>query len=130
MTTKKLRVRAVDGACVSDFERLEAPINPANRFIGRVFKETSPGHYGFVPTDEVEEVPARAEYIKALRDGDLLPADEETARAAGLKFSLETIGGGGAGGEPASESDTRASTADAVPPQTSAGETSAAIGGE
>ncbi len=35
---------------------------------------------------EVLEVPMRGEYIRHLRDGDLWPADVETARAAGVAF--------------------------------------------
>lgn len=83
MQTNKLRVRAHGTACVQNYERLEAGVNC---FIGRDFKEVEPGRHAFVPNDQIVEVPARAEYLKALRDGDLDAADEATARAAGLKF--------------------------------------------
>lgn len=89
MPEKMLRVRAQGDALVPNYERQEASINAARCFIARAYKEVEPGKYAFVPTNEVAEVPARAEYIKALKDGDLLPADAETASAAGLKFEAE-----------------------------------------
>lgn len=38
-------------------------------------------------TDHPQEVPYRAEYVQAAKEGDLHPADEETARICGLRFS-------------------------------------------
>lgn len=84
MPTTMLRVRARGDASVPNFERLEQGVNC---FIGRDFKELEPGKHAFVPNGETVEVPSRAEYIKALRDGDLEPADQETAEAAGLKLA-------------------------------------------
>jgi hypothetical protein len=84
MEPKTLRVRARGDSLVQNYERLDLGVNA---FIGRVFKETSPGRHGFAPTNEVVEVPYRAEYVKALREGDLEAADEATALAAGLTFA-------------------------------------------
>lgn len=87
MTPKTLRVRPRGDALVQDHERLSAGVNA---FIGRRMSELEePGTYGFVPTGEDAEVPYRAEYVKALKDGDLLPADDATAKAAGLSFPDE-----------------------------------------
>lgn len=83
MQTKVLRVRAHGDASVPNYERLDQGVNC---FIGRVFTELEPGRWGFVPTTDIVEVPSRAEYLKAIRDGDLVPADGETARAAGMKY--------------------------------------------
>lgn len=47
---------------------------------------------GWPATETPQEVPERAEYIQACRDGDLWPADEATARACGVKFD-PTLGG-------------------------------------
>ena len=70
---------------VQNHERLAAGINS---FIGMAFRELEgrPGEYGFVVLDEVVEVPNRVEYMQALRAGDLLPANEETADLAGVEF--------------------------------------------
>ena len=70
---------------VQNHERLEAG---TNSFVGMAFRELEgkPGEYGFVVLDEAVEVPNRVEYVQALRAGDLLPADQETADLAGLKF--------------------------------------------
>lgn len=84
MPTTMLRVRARGDASVPNFERLEQGVNC---FIGRDFKEVEPGKHAFVPNDKVEEVPSRAEYLKALRDGDLEAADRATAEAAGIKLA-------------------------------------------
>lgn len=85
MMPKTLRVRPRGDALVQDHERLDAGVNA---FVGRRFQELpdTPGQHGFVPTGEDATVPYRAEYLKALQDGDLLPADEATAKVAGVKF--------------------------------------------
>ncbi len=41
---------------------------------------------GYPSTGKAQEVPARAEYMFAGRDGDLWPADEETASYCGVAF--------------------------------------------
>ena len=83
MTPKKLRFHARGEALVQDFERMEAGIKA---FLGRKYQEVEPGVWGFVPTNEAAEVPYKAEYVKACKDGDLLPADEATAKACGVAF--------------------------------------------
>lgn len=40
----------------------------------------------WVPRTEPESIQACPEYARALRQGDLIPADEETATAVGLTF--------------------------------------------
>ncbi len=84
MLPKTLRVLAHEDKSVPNYERLDLGVNC---FLGRSFRETEPGRFGFVPTHEIVEVPTRAEYLKALLDGDLSPADEATAKAAGVKYT-------------------------------------------
>lgn len=86
METKTLRVVARGTAMVPDFERMEAG---TRAFIGRKYIETKPGTFGFDPIGMPVEVPNRAEYIKALIDGDLWPADKATADACGLRYDAE-----------------------------------------
>lgn len=58
----------------------------------------------FAPTKEPSEVRLHPEYIKAVADGDLWPADEKTAQLCGVKFD-SSFGGeklaieGGVAGE-------------------------------
>ena len=80
---KKLRFRARGSALCQHFERLDAGIKS---FVGRRVQEVEPGQFGFVPTGETEEVPYRAEYVRACKDGDLWAADQETADACGVPF--------------------------------------------
>jgi hypothetical protein len=87
MRMMKLRFRASGTALVQNHERLDAGVKS---FVGRKWQEIEPGHFGFVPTGEAEEVPARAEYAKACRDGDLLPADEATAKYCGVAFESDS----------------------------------------
>jgi len=90
-----LKVRAAHTAMCPDFEALEDGVM---RYIGRRFDPTI-GHDrpkkkgelprkqgGWVPVDDPVEVPFRAEYLQELRAGALLPADEDTARLAGVPF--------------------------------------------
>lgn len=83
MTPKKLRFRARGEALVQNFERLEAGIKS---FVGRKFVQVEGDQWGFKPTGESEEVTYCAEYVKACKDGDLWPADAETAAACGVPF--------------------------------------------
>jgi hypothetical protein len=82
----------------------EASENHVRRFIGRRVDRTI-GHDevnpengqtvktgGFPSTGEAEEVPYRAEYLFAVRDGDAWAADEETAKVCGVPFD-PTFGG-------------------------------------
>jgi len=94
MTPKPLRFRARGTALVTDFERLDAGIKA---FVGRKFLEVEEGKRGFVPTGNDQEVPYRAEYVKACKDGDLWPADAFTAVVCGVSFDPKF-------GEPPTES--------------------------
>lgn len=99
--TMTLRLRARGTALCPHFEAHESG---TRRFIGRRYdrtlgfdeKDPLTGNVtktgGFPSTGKVEEVPYRGEYIHALRDGDVWPADEETARVAGVPFD-PTFGG-------------------------------------
>lgn len=88
----KLRFHARGSALVQNFEHLEAG---KKSFLGRRYTQLAApdtndpedfGTWGFAPTGSVAEVPYRAEYVKACKDGDLWPADEETAKACGVAF--------------------------------------------
>lgn len=83
MTPRMLRVRARGTASVPNYEAQEAG---TRRFIGRKYIEVEPGQWGFAPTGETEEVPLQSDYLKAIKDGDLWPADRETADIAGVEF--------------------------------------------
>ena len=92
---QKLRVRAVGDVMVQDYFAMRQGVR---RFVGRrldtkqgdtwVDPETQLQHRQavFVPMGEPEEVPDCPEYRKALKYGDLEPADAETAKAVGLEF--------------------------------------------
>ncbi len=93
MTPKTLRVRLRDNSpepppSVQNYERLDAGVNSVNCFLGLKLTEMSPGVFARVPTGETLEVPFRAEYVKALHDGDLVAADADTAKLAGLDVPL------------------------------------------
>ena len=85
---KKLRFHASGDALVQNFDKLEAGIKS---FLGRKYMEVEPGLWGFVPTGGAEEVPYRAEYVKACKDGDLIAADAETAKACGVAFDEKGV---------------------------------------
>jgi hypothetical protein len=68
---------------VTDYEALAAGVR---RFVGRDFDPNVGNAGGWVEKSEPSEVPERAEYILALKAGDLLPANEETAKLAGSAF--------------------------------------------
>ena len=77
---RKLRVLPSGTAMVPDFEAQEQGVR---RFIGRKL-DVEKG--GFVPLDEPVEVPFRAEYLLAVRDGDLECADEASAQLCCVPF--------------------------------------------
>ena len=68
-----LLVRAVGATLVVNYEALESG---ARRFIGRTFLASAGPNGGWPASAEPAKVPATAEYLKALRDGSLAPADE------------------------------------------------------
>lgn len=97
MDDVKLRFYARGTALVSDIDAMERGIR---RFIGRKYEavKDKPGRFGFAPTGELEEVPYHHEYAKACADGDLWPADQETAeilsRALDRKITFDSKFGG------------------------------------
>lgn len=81
-----LTVRARGTALVSDFDALDRP-KPLRRFIGRQYvQDKVTGRWGFMPTGKPEQVRHRSEVLKAVRDGDLWAADEDTAKVCGVRF--------------------------------------------
>ena len=89
-----LKVRSAPMAMVTNFEALEAK---SRRYVGRVFDstlgevnpETGNRQGGWPLTDEPEEIPFRAEYRQAVREGDLIPADKATADLCGVPFTSQ-----------------------------------------
>lgn len=77
-----LRVRAAGTALVASLEHPKA--NP-RVFVGRLWSEQN-GTTFLVDAPEPSELPVRAEYLRALREGALLPADKFTADMAGVAF--------------------------------------------
>lgn len=64
------------------------------RCIGRRWQEAMPGRWAWVPTGEPQEVDYHHDLAKACRDGDLWPADEDTAATCSVGFD-PTFGGEG-----------------------------------
>lgn len=86
-----LKVRSSAKAMVTNFEALAAK---SRRYVGRYFDaslgainpETQKPQGGWPLKDEPEEIPFRAEYLQAVREGDLIPADKATADVCGVPF--------------------------------------------
>lgn len=55
------------------------PNNVMRRHVGRLLAEVEPGHFGFAPSGSDETVTATTEIARAIADGDLWPANLETA---------------------------------------------------
>ncbi len=91
---KVLKVRSAPMAMVTNFEALDAK---SRRYVGRQFDpsvgeinpETQRPQGGWPLRDEPEEVPFRAEYLQAVREGDLIPADKATADLCGVPFTSQ-----------------------------------------
>jgi hypothetical protein len=102
MSEAKLRVLPRGKALVPNYEAQEGGVRRFHGWkhdasLGPSFVDESTKvmhhHGGFVKgVGEVVELPMRGEYIRHLRDGDLWPADEPTARACGAKWD-PTFGG-------------------------------------
>lgn len=88
MVPTTLRVRARGTALV---HRLEAMNSSPRQFVGRVWVEID-GKWGLKAVDEDCEIPFRAEYVSAVKSGELWAADQETASACGVPFD-STFGG-------------------------------------
>lgn len=84
MTTLSLKARG--SALVSDYEAMEHGVR---RYIGRRAVTQPSGQVAWVPVDEPENKSALAEYIDAVRRGELEAADEMTARLSGVEFHAE-----------------------------------------
>jgi hypothetical protein len=96
-----IKVRAVEGAMVPDYEAMEDGVH---RFLGRRHEPFVPdpkakltknhtllhGDAGtWAMTDEVITVPFRREYLEEVRAGCLVPADADSAKLCGVPFKSE-----------------------------------------
>lgn len=79
----KLRFYARGTAQVTDPHAQERGLR---RCIGRRWQEVEKGRWAWVPTEKPQECDYHHDLAKACRDGDLWPADEETAAALGVGF--------------------------------------------
>lgn len=80
---KELLVKPAGSALVPDFEALEGGVL---RFVGRRHDPSIGKNGGWVPLDAPVSVPYRSEYVQEIKAGALIPADEATAKAAGVAF--------------------------------------------
>lgn len=106
-TPATLRFRARGTALVPN---IDLQIARVRGFIGREYVHVKPsdgpeaaallsgqtldkegGRWMFRAVEEPTELPYRHEYVKACKDGDLWPADQDTADACGVEFD-ETFG--------------------------------------
>jgi hypothetical protein len=78
MSDDKVRVYARGASLVPDFDAADRE-PPIRRMIGRKYEQVNPGQWGWTPSGEPQAVSKRAEVARALADGDLAPADAETA---------------------------------------------------
>lgn len=90
MKLKTMKVKAVEGRLQPNFEAFDAGVR---RFVGRKFDPTAgevdakgEAQGGFVILADGESIPVKAEYVKAVKQGDLEPADAETAKLCGVPF--------------------------------------------
>ena len=84
--TTRLQFYARGTALVADVHAQEHPTHPVRRFVGRRWQEVTVGRWGWVPTEEPQECEHHHDLVKAAKDGDLWPADQETAKACGVGF--------------------------------------------
>ena len=77
--------------CVPDPHGADASPQ-VRRIIGRRHEQVSPGRWAWVSTGKVESLAYHHDIAKAIRDGDLYAADEETARVCCVEFD-PTFGG-------------------------------------
>lgn len=89
---QRLRFYARGSALVADVHAQEHPTHPIRRFVGRRLQEVTPGRFGWCPTEAPQEIDYHHDLARACKDGDLWPADEETAKACGVPFD-PTFGG-------------------------------------
>ena len=80
----KLRVIPTEKAMVPNYE---AAAGGVMRFVGWKHDAAAGVNGGFVMSSEAVEVPFRAEYLQEIKAGNLQPADESTAKIAGVPFA-------------------------------------------
>lgn len=83
---QRLRFYARGTALVADVHAQEHPTHPIRRFVGRRWQEVVPGRFAWCPTEDPQELAYHHDLTRACKDGDLWPADEETAKACGVAF--------------------------------------------
>lgn len=81
----KIRVKCSGTAMVPDVDALNAGLR---RFIGRMWVQPK---YGWEACEDAVEVKALPEYVRAVKEGDLLPADKETADFCKVSFESENV---------------------------------------
>ena len=82
MAAKTLLVRAVGNGLVTSFEHIK--VSPPV-FVGREWCEID-GSPALRARTEPSQIPARSEYVRAVREGHLEPCDQATAEACGVAF--------------------------------------------
>lgn len=83
---KQLSVLPAGSSLVPDFEAMDGG---TLRFVGRRHDPSVGKNGGWVPLDAPVSVPYRIEYVQELKAGALLPANEETAKLAGIQWKAE-----------------------------------------
>jgi len=73
-------------AMVANIDALDAK-PPMRRFIGRQYNAELGEAGGWEKKLEPETIPCYNDYIKAIKDGDLIPADEQTAKICGVPWA-------------------------------------------
>lgn len=76
-----LRVKPVSTAMVPNYARVGVRC-----FVGYRFDASLSPHGGFAFQPGIVDLPCRSEFLLALKDGDLIPADKDTALLAGIPF--------------------------------------------
>ncbi len=89
MAKARLRFYARGTALVADVIAQEHPTHPVRRFVGRRWQEILPGRWGWAPKEEAEEHDFHHDLVRACKEGDLWPADAETAKLCGVGFDPE-----------------------------------------
>lgn len=82
---KKLKVKAnpLFNGMVTNFEAMDAKVR---RFVGWKWDAKVGEQGAWVQVETPEIVPYRVEYVQALRSGELLAADNDTAKLVGVSF--------------------------------------------
>lgn len=83
-----LKLVLVGTLLVDDYDALEQGVS---RKLGAVLEPTEGGRFAYRMTEEPFEVRDRAEYRRHVRRGEMLPADEATAKVLGLRFERAAL---------------------------------------